>query len=396
MPRTSVEVVPSPAPLPATALAAWQAACLAAGCPELLPAEQVALAEAVGRVTAEPVVALRSSPAHEAAAMDGIAVRAADTGTLRLAEGAYDVVDTGDAIPAGRDAVVVREQVVYDGGSAVLQEAVPAGRHVRAVGEDVLAGELLLPAGHRLRPVDVAWAAGAGHVQLLVRRRPHVVVIPTGDEVLPVGSVPGPGEVLDTNSLMLVGQAVEAGCTAEAVAVVPDQPALLAAAVRAACATADLVVVGAGSSAGRDDHTAAVVAALGDLVVQGVAVRPGHPAVLGVVDRTPVVGAPGYPVSTALTFDLLAVPLLSALVGAPVPARPRVRARLSAPLVSPVGADDWVRLALSRTPEGQLASVLPGGAGALSSLARADALLLVPAGVAGLAAGDSVEVELLR
>jgi len=389
-------VVLSSPPLPATALAAWQAACLAAGCPALLPAERVALADAVGRVTAEPVVALRSSPAHQSAAMDGIAVRAVDTVALRLAAGAYDVVDTGDAIPAGRDAVVVREQVTYDGRSALLQEAVPAGRHVRAVGEDVRAGEQLLPAGHRLRPVDVAWAAGAGYAQLLVRRRPHVVVIPTGDEVLPVGSVPGPGEVLDTNSLMLVGQAVEAGCTAEAVAVVPDQPLLLAAALHTACVTADLVVVGAGSSAGRDDHTAAVVAALGELVVQGVAVRPGHPVVLGVVDRTPVLGAPGYPVSTALTFDLLAVPLLAALVGAPVPRRPRVVARLTASLVSPVGADDWVRLALSSTPHGPVATVLRGGAGALSSLARADALLLVPAGVAGHAEGDPVEVELLR
>ena len=386
----------SVAPLPATALRIWQAACRAAGCPDLLPAEPVPLGEAVGRVTAEPVLALRSSPGHEAAAMDGLAVRAADTVGLRLAPGDNDVVDTGDAIPAGRDAVVVREQVTYDGSTALLVETVPVGRHIRAVGEDVLAGTALLPAGHRLRPLDVAWAAGAGHNSVVVRRRPHVVVIPTGDEVLPLGSVPGPGQVLDTNSLMLVAQAVEAGCTAYAVAVVPDDPVALAVAVRAACGEADLVVVGAGSSAGRDDHTAAVIAGLGALVVQGVAVRPGHPVLLGVVDSTPVLGAPGYPVSTALSFDLLAVPLLAALVGAPPPRRPRTTARIGVALVSPAGADDWVRVRLEAGPDGSVAWPLPGGAGALSSLAGADALLLVPAGATGHAAGDVVEVELLR
>ena len=304
-------------PLPATALTSWRLACG----PPVLTVEFVPLAEGVGRILARPLDALCDSPAHEAAAMDGIAVRARDTVALRLPAGSYDLVDTGDAIPAGRDAVVVREQVSFRpdgiGGAecAVLAAAVPVGRHVRTVGEDVRTGELLLDAGLRLRPVDLALAAAGGHTGLPVLRRPHVVVIPTGDEVLPLGSRPGPGQVLDTNSLMLVAQAGEAGCTAVASPVVPDQPAALTEAVRQAARTADLVVVIAGSSAGRDDHTASVVATAGTLVVHGVAVRPGHPVVLGVVDATPVLGAPGYPVSAALSFELFAIPLLADLAG---------------------------------------------------------------------------------
>ena len=177
---------------------------------------------------------------------------------------------------------------------------------MRSIGEDVSAGELLLPEGHRLRPVDVAAAAAAGATELRVRRKPRVAVIPTGDEIVPVGSPPQLGEILDTNSLMLVAQAQEAGCEAWATPIQPDVVGQISAAVREAAAGADLVIVVAGSSAGRDDYTARIVAELGVLAVHGVAVRPGHPVVLGAVDATPVVGAPGYPVSAALTFDIFA------------------------------------------------------------------------------------------
>ena len=377
-------------PVPAAALAAWFDALSAAGALPAPVTHDVDLADAVGRVTAGPLVARWDSPAHACAAMDGIAVLAADTAaSSRLTS--FDVVDTGDAVPPGRDAVVRHEQVVLEGGTAVLDGPVQPGTDVRQVGEDVRAGQPLLPAGHRLRPVDVAWLAAAGHTVVAVRRRPHVVVVPTGDEVRPLGSVPGPGQVLDTNSLMLVALAVEAGCTAVSTGVVPDDPAALTAAVRAAARTADLVVVGAGSSSGRDDHTAAVVASAGTLVVHGVAVRPGHPVALGFVDATAVLGAPGYPVATALAFDLLAAPLLARLAGMSLPARPRVLARLADPLTSPAGVEDWVRVVLA---EG-VATPLPGGAGVLGSLARADALLRVPAGTTVLPAGASVEVELL-
>ena len=393
----------------------WQEACRRAGCPQRLPAVRVALAEAVGRVTAEPVWATRSSPAGDAAAMDGIAVLAADTvgasdtTPLLLGADSYDVVDTGDPMPAGRDAVVMREHVrsaaagvgpaeagVESGAGVEIAAAAPPYQHVRSIGEDVSAGELLLPTGHRLRAVDVAAAAAAGATDLAVCRRPRVAVIPTGDEIVAVGGDPEPGQILDTNSLMLAAQAREAGCEAWATPVVPDDPAQIAAAVRAAAAEADLVIVIAGSSAGRDDYTASVVAEVGILAVHGVAVRPGHPVVLGAVDATPVVGAPGYPVSAALTFDLFVAPALAAMEGAAPAQRPSAQALLARKLPSVVGMDDWVRVRLGLVRDRVVATPLPRGAGILTSLVRADGLLVVPAGVEGHHAGEVVQVQLLR
>jgi putative molybdopterin biosynthesis protein len=338
--------------------------------------------------------------------MDGIAVCAAatvgasETAPLRLAPDAYDVVDTGDPLPAARDAVVMREQVHYErtpaGLVAELRAAVPPYQHVRSVGEDVAAGELLLPEGHRLRAVDVAAAAAAGATELLVRRAPVVHVLPTGDEIRPLGTDVEPGEIPDTNSLMLAAQVREAGCQAVVRPIEPDDPARISAALRAAAAEADLVLVVAGSSAGRDDHTARVVEEAGTLVVHGVAVRPGHPVVLGLVDGTPVVGVPGYPVSAALTFDIFAAPLLAELQGAAPQRRPVTRARLSRKLASVVGMDDWIRVRLGQVAGRVVATPLSRGAGVLTSLVRADGLLVVPAGTEGHQAGEDVEIELLR
>src|SRR4051812_1346683 len=317
----------------ARALAAWSAACAAAGCPDRVDAVRMGLHEAVGRVTAEPVWATRSSPSYDASAMDGIAVRAADTvgasesTPVLIDAGHYVVVDTGDPLPDGLDAVVMREHVHYDAGRAELRSAIAPYQHVRSIGEDVSAGELLLPVGHRLRAVDVAAAAAAGATDLVVRRAPVVAVLATGDEIRPVGTAPAPGVILDTNSLMLVAQAEAAGCDAWRSDIVPDAPAAIATAVRDATARADLVIVVAGSSAGRDDHTAAIVERLGTLAVHGVAVRPGHPVVLRAVDATPVLGAPRHPVSASPTFDIFALPLVPALEGATPAERPRSRRR---------------------------------------------------------------------
>jgi putative molybdopterin biosynthesis protein len=299
-------------------------------------------------------------------------------------------------MPDGRDAVVMREHVHYSGEDAELRTAVPPYQHVRSIGEDVSTAELLLPEGHRLRATDVAAAAAAGATHLLVRRRPVVTILPTGDEVRPIGEQTGAGQIIDTNSLMLATQAREAGCEAHCLPIEPDDPAGIASAVSAAVAGCDLLIVVAGSSAGRDDYTARVVAELGTLAVHGVAVRPGHPVVLGVVGRTPVLGAPGYPVSAALTFDIFAEPLLAELEGAAPRRRPRATARLARKLASPLGMDDWVRVRLGKVGGTLVATPLPRGAGMLTSLVRADGLLVVPAGLEGHHPGEQVEVELLR
>lgn len=387
---------------PVEALGRWREDRRASGCPERLEPVRLPLAEAVGRVTAEPVWAARSSPPFDAAAMDGIAVRAADTvgagetTPVWLEPDGYRRVDTGDPLPDGVDAVVMREHVHFDGGRAELRVAAVPYQHVRSLGEDVTQTELLLPEGHRLRAVDVAAIAAAGAIDALVRRRPVVGVLPTGDELRAIGETPGPGEILDTNSLMLGAQAREAGCDALVLPICPDDPDRIAAALRSACGHADLVLLVAGSSAGRDDHTAAVVERLGRLSAHGVAVKPGHPVVLGAVDSTPVIGVPGYPVSAALTFELFALPLLAGLEGCAPRERPRARARLARKLPSTMGVDDWVRVRLGRVGESLVAAPLSRGAGVLTSLVRADGLVCVPASLEGHDAGEEVEVELLR
>jgi len=388
----------------AQALLAWFEACAEAGCPPRLPTERVPVADSVGRVTAAPVWATRSSPAFDSSAMDGIAVRSADTAAasetspVLLTPNQFEVVDTGDPLPSGYDAVVMREHVHHEpDGSAELRSAVPPYQHVRSIGEDISAGELLLPEGHRLRPVDAAAAAAAGATELTVRRKPRVVVIPTGDEIVPVGCDPAPGQILDTNSLMLAAQAREVGCEVRVTPILADDPGLIAAELTAAAPDADLVMLIAGSSAGRDDYTARVVEAAGTLAVHGVAVKPGHPVVLGALaGGTPVMGVPGYPVSAALTFEIFGAPMLATLEGAPPPERAGTTARLARKLPSSIGSDDWVRVRLGRVGGEVIASPLPRGAGVLTSLVRADGLLVVPSGVEGHLAGETVQIQLLR
>ena len=405
MPRAAPYIHDRPA---AEAFAAWEEACAGAGCPERVATVRLPLDQAVGRVTAEPVWATRSSPPFDAAAMDGIAVHSAatigasETSPVRLDAAAFELVDTGDPIQGDFDAVVMREDVHEVDGGVELQAAAAPYQHIRSIGEDVSAAELLLPAGHRLRPVDVAAAGAAGATELVVRRQPVVTVIPTGDEIRPIGSELGEGDLPDTNSVMIAAQAEAAGCEAHRFEITPDVPDQIAAAARAAAARSDLVIVIAGSSAGRDDHTAEVVAQVGTLAVHGVAVRPGHPVVLGVVHgddasgATPVLGAPGYPVSAALTFDIFAAPMLARLEGAPPPEAPVAQARLARKLASTMGMDDWVRVRLGRVGGRLVATPLPRGAGVLTSLVRADGLLVVPAELEGHHAGEEVTVRLLR
>ncbi|HXZ78101.1 MAG TPA: molybdopterin-binding protein, partial [Streptosporangiaceae bacterium] len=286
-----------PRPSPQAAYAQWIDACTAAGWRAAAAAEPVPVSAALGRVTATPVRARWPSPRSACAAMDGIAISAGSAdaagsvdgagsagtaGVWELAASAFAWVDTGDPLPEGMDTVVERERVRFGAdGSAQITGPAPRGLNVRARGEDFPAGQLLIPAGHRLRPADLAGAAAAGHAALEVARRPVAAIIPTGDEIRPVGSALGPGDVTDSNSLLLALRAGEAGARALVSDIQPDDPDALAAELRRAALAADLVLVIAGSSAGRSDHTAAVIGRAGGVAVRGVAVRPGHPVLLG-------------------------------------------------------------------------------------------------------------------
>lgn len=360
--------------------------------------EQVALADALGRVSAEPVVARCPSPRADCAAMDGIAIASASAGR-RIPASSFTWIDTGDPIPAGADAVVMREHVTIDAdGAAVIDAAatVRAGRHVRKRGEDFPAGQILVAAGRRLRPADLAVAAADGHAALAVTRKPAVAIIPTGDEIRPAGTAIGllqPGDIIDSNSVYLAARCAQAGAATTVSDVVPDDPDALAAAFRSAATESDLLLVIAGSSRGRGDHTAAVLAQVGGVAVAGIATRPGHPALLGYVKapsaRTvPVVGVPGYPIATAAVFELFAAPLLALIQGeqASRPARP---ARLATAWTSSPGIEEWVPVSLS--PDGTAAPT-GHGAGSTSRLARADAWWPIPAATGHVPEGTPITV----
>ena len=239
----------------ARALDAWRGARDAAGCPARLPAIRVPVQDAASLVTAEPVWATRSSPPFDAAGMDGIAVRAADTigasetTPVLLPPGSYDVVDTGDPMPDGRDAVVMREYVHYQDETAELRAAAPPYQHVRSIGEDVSAARTAAPRGAPAARRGSRRRGRRGRHPPRGPRRPVVTILPTGDEVRPIGTATAAGEIIDTNSLMLATQAREVGCEATCLPIEPDVPDRIADAVTTAAADCDLLIIVAGSSA---------------------------------------------------------------------------------------------------------------------------------------------------
>jgi putative molybdopterin biosynthesis protein len=304
--------------------------------------------------------------------------------------------------------VVPRERVqILADGSAQISGPVARGRHVRAEGEDFPAGALLIPAGHQLSPADLAAAAAGGHARLEVARRPAVAIIPTGDEIRPAGTPLKQGEITESNSLMLAARALEVGATPVVSEIQPDDPAAIEAEVRRWAGTAELVLVLSGSSAGRSDCTAAVICAVGRLIVHGVAVRPGHPALLGYAKSspapagpadviTPVIGVPGYPLAAAVIFELFAAPLLASLQGVHPSGHDVRRAQLACDWNSDPAVEEWVPVSLTRDPadSGGVPVATPGGrgAGSLGRLTRAAAWWRVPAGEGQFTGGQAINV----
>ncbi|MXY44312.1 MAG: molybdopterin biosynthesis protein [Dehalococcoidia bacterium] len=386
------------------AIRKFDRALAAAGTLRHTESERIPLDRANGRVTAEPVWAERSSPHYDASAMDGVAVRAADTvgasetSPLKLTVGEQAVwVDTGDPMPRDADAVIMVEDVQEtDSETIEIYAPVSPYQHVRALGEDIAAAELVLPQSHRLRPHDLAACAASGLTEVSVRVPPNVAIIPTGSELTPIGQSPKPGEIIEFNSLMLAAMVEEWGGTAARHAPVSDDFDLLVRAVSEAVSESDIVIVNAGSSAGAEDYTSKVVSHLGELVVHGVAIKPGHPLVLGVADSKPVLGIPGYPVSAAVTCEKFLRPLIERMLGTPGQPRERTQAVISRKVHSSLGEDEFLRVRLGRVGERTIAAPIQRGAGVVMSLVRADGIVTIPRFSEGVDAGEQVEVELLR
>ena len=370
-----------------------------------LAGEAVLLTDALNRVTAEAVYARLSSPHYHSAAMDGYAVRAEDTygatetRPLSLAVGSQALaVNTGDLLPSGTNAVIMVEDVQeLPEARIAIRAAVAPYQHVRAMGEDMVATELVLPANHRLRPFDLGALAGSGYHEVQVRRQPLVVIIPTGSELIPAGREPAPGQIIEYNSLVLRAQVIEAGGQATIADIMPDDRAQLREALKRTIEERpDLVLVLSGSSAGSRDFTAHTIREMGKLLVHGVAVRPGHPVIIGLVGDTPVIGVPGYPVSAALTGEIFVQPLIRRWLGAQESPPVMVNATLTRKLTSPIGDDDFVRVTLAQVGDRLLAAPLNRGAGVITSLVRADGIAHIPRFSEGLDAGKQVSVRLYR
>ncbi|MHC1740789.1 MAG: molybdopterin biosynthesis protein [Anaerolineaceae bacterium] len=391
---------------------------------ELIPLDE----EAIGRILANSVVASRCSPHYHASAMDGFAVIAVETSlatltrpvTLRLPEQAQ-YVDTGDPMPEGRNAVIPIENVeslLSDGSICSHEKAsqpdmirIRAGvtpwSHVRPMGEDIVISQLILAPGQKLRPADLGAAAAGGACDLIVAKKPIVGVIPTGTELVKIGVDAKCGELIEFNSVVLASQVIEWGGEPKRYPILSDDYAAICEQIKQAISECDLVLVNAGSSAGSEDYTARAVENLGELLVHGVAIRPGHPVILGMLPRpeldgettkwVPVIGVPGYPVSAAITGEIIVKPLLEKWLGLPDYKEPNeIEAILTRKVASPAGDDDYLRVVLGYVEGRLLATPLSRGAGVITSLSKADGIVIIPRNVQGINSGEKVRVRLYK
>ena len=372
----------------------------------LLKSEVVLTHEAAGRILSEAVFAEYSSPTFHSAAMDGIAVTAKETFTaregepLRLVKGkTYVPVNTGNPLPEGRDAVIMIENVVSVDDETVEIEA-PAfpWQHVRRIGEDIVATELLFPQNQELSPYDIGALLSAGIWEVRVWEKIRVCIIPTGDEVLDFEDrpEPKPGQVIESNSQMLGAMARKLDCIVDRVPPVPDIPELLESTVDSKLKdNYHVVIICAGSSAGSKDFTRATIEKFGDVVVHGVAAMPGKPSLLGVCKGKLVAGAPGYPVSAVICFEELLTPLISWISRKPTPARPVINAELTRKVPSKLGVEEFLRLSIGKVGDKYVATPLARGAGCITTMSRAQGVGRISPAAEGIEQNASIKTELL-
>ncbi|MBI5506112.1 MAG: hypothetical protein HY899_15055 [Deltaproteobacteria bacterium] len=410
-------------------------------------AEEIDTGDACGRVAAETITAFHPSPHYRASAMDGIAVRAADTFAasaqlpvrLRIVASGQDggaaaqqsaatagaqtagsrstesageqsaaasaagaagelichAVDTGSPLADWTDAVLRIEDVAISGDICVVKSPVPPGRDVRRAGEDIDAGAVIAPAGARLTPYDVGAVLATGTSRVQVRRRPRVAIIATGSEVVEPGDTARPGQVIEYNSRVMAGLIAQWGARAQRLGIVADDEASLQRVIGDACRGFDVVCVIAGSSAGRKDLTIPALEQLGEVFVHGVDIAPGRPVALARAGATPVVAVPGYPVSAIVACEQLLRPLLAALLGTAELAPRTLQALVRRKIPSRLGIEEFRRVCLARGRDGYVVAPLPGGAGSISTVAGAHGWLRIPSNREGIDAGGSVTIELM-
>lgn len=377
--------------------------------------EEVPLEEALHRIISRPIEAKRSSPAFHGAAMDGIAVSAKHTFTasprrplqLEVGKDAF-WINTGHPLPEGTNAVIKVEDlnVQEDGKSIVIEKAAFPWQHVRKLGEDMVATEIILAPGTKIGAYEIGALAAGGVLSPAVFRRPKVAVIPSGSEIVPLQEAKeedlSAGRVLpEFNSLVFSALIREAGGESETLPITADDPTALRASIAAAIQRgADLIMMNAGSSAGSHDYTAEVIRSMGEVLVHGVSVMPGKPTVLGIARSegrsVPIIGTPGYPVSAIVAVEEFVLPLLALWQKRMEQLRETIAVTPCNPIPSRPGMEERLRVRLGMVNGTCYAVSLPRGAGTVTSLSRADAVICIPRDCEGLDAGQSVQASLLR
>ena len=371
--------------------------------------EVIKTEESSGRVTAEPIFARRSAPSYHSSAMDGIAVRADQTygtterlpKTLELGRDAV-WVNTGQPLPDPFDAVIMVEKVhQIDDDRIEIRSPAHPWQHVRKVGEDIIATQLLFPQNHQFRPYDVGALISGGVFSVKTWKKPLVAIIPTGSELvrheeMTEDEVLKKGRIIEYNSLILAGLVRECNAVPIIYDIVPDtEEEIRAALTRAVGSEADVVIINAGSSAGSKDYTVHIVNEMGEVLVHGVAMMPGKPTILGAVKNKPVVGNPGYAVSATLSFDQFVKPLLYNLQGCPDPEPHTVKVQPTRDIPSKVGLEEFLRVNIGKVGDRYVATPLARAAGSITTLTRAEGILRIPALSEGISQTQETEAELL-
>ena len=367
--------------------------------------ETIPVTESLNRITGKAVYAKYCSPLFNAAAMDGIAVNAAKTegaseGTpVELVFGKdYQIIDTGDPIHEPYDAVIMAEDLLEtedENKVKIISPAVP-WQHIRPVGEDIVAGEMILPGRHCIRPIDVGVLLSGGIVEIEVVKNPTVAIFPTGTEIIEPGTEPKDGDIIESNSRMFENMAKVQGAEAVRFETIPDDYERIRDAVKEAAEKFDMVIINAGSSAGTEDYTVHVLRELGEVIIHGVSIKPGKPVILAFVNNKPVIGLPGYPVSAYIGFENFVSPVLSYMGGRVEKKNKKVEAVISRRLVSSLKHKEYVRVKVGCVGDKIVAAPLARGAGAAMSLVRADGFCVIPQNSEGCEAGEKLEVELYR
>jgi len=373
------------------------------------PQETIAVSDAVGRILAEPVYARLSAPHFHAAAMDGVAVAAADTfganevqpKRLSIGHNAF-WVNTGHVLPQQCDAVVMVENLnpIDDHTMEIESPAFP-WQHVRKIGEDIVATELLFPQNHRVTPYCLGALISGGIFSLAVKKKPNLIIIPTGSELVDWQQTGEqliePGKVLDANSYVLSSLSEAAGAEAfRHRSLMDDLQTLTDTIDQAAQSSIDMILTVGGSSAGSEDYAKDVIKNLGEILVHGVTIMPGKPLLVGRINNKPFFGIPGYPVSAIIAFEQFVLPLINQYLGQPVIERELVSVQPTRKIASKLGLEEFVRVKLGQVGERMVATPLPRGAGSITSLTEADGIIRVPSHMEGLKDTDDVKAELLR